>query len=187
MMSLTKRSEQAARHQGIKDRSKENDEIMRRLLEQVREDPQLLRRLEEFEAIRSAFRETRETQVMPLIYARKIDEAKGLFTGIQAERSNKMASISDALVDEAKERARTEVVNMLISIAGEILAATTQVASGAVETATAVSQTTTTVEEVKRTAEVSSQKAKYVSESAKKTVQVSRRMGGKLSRTPSRE
>jgi methyl-accepting chemotaxis protein len=110
MMSLTMRSEQTARHQGIKDRSKENDESMRRLLEQVRDDPQLLRRLEEFEAIRSAFRETRETQVMPLIYARKIDEAKGLFMGIQAERSNKMEAISDALVDEAKERARTAVI-----------------------------------------------------------------------------
>jgi hypothetical protein len=91
MMSLTKRSEQAARHQGIKDRSKENDETMRRLLEQVRDEPQLLRRLEEFEAIRSAFRETRETQVMPLIYARKIDEAKGLFTGIQLVRMDQVA------------------------------------------------------------------------------------------------
>jgi methyl-accepting chemotaxis protein len=84
-----------------------------------------------------------------------------------------MESILDALVDEAKERARPEVVNVLISIAGEILAATTQVASGAVETATAVSQTTTMVEEVEQMAEVSSQKDKYISESTKKIVQVS--------------
>jgi methyl-accepting chemotaxis protein WspA len=83
---------------------------MRRLLERGRNDPQLLRRLEEFEVIRSAFRQTRETQVMPLIYAGKIDEAKGLFLGIQAERNDKMESIVDALVDEAKERARTSVM-----------------------------------------------------------------------------
>jgi methyl-accepting chemotaxis protein len=110
MMMLTKQSDQEVRHQGIKDRSKENDEIMRRLLERGRNDPQLLRRLEEFEVIRSAFRQTRETQVMPLIYAGKIDEAKGLFLRIQAERNDKMESIVDALVDEAKERARTAVM-----------------------------------------------------------------------------
>jgi methyl-accepting chemotaxis protein len=109
MMMLTERSDQEGRHQGIKDRSKENDEIMRRLLERGRNDPQLLRRLEEFDTIRSAFRHTRETQVMPLIYAGKIDEAKGLFAGIQAERNDKMESIADALVNEAKEGARTAI------------------------------------------------------------------------------
>jgi methyl-accepting chemotaxis protein len=109
MMMLTERSDQESRHQRIKDRSKENDEIMRRLFERGRNDPQLLRRLEEFETIRSAFRDTRETQVMPLIYAGKSDEAKGLFVGIQAERNDKMESISDALVHEAKEGARTAI------------------------------------------------------------------------------
>jgi methyl-accepting chemotaxis protein len=109
MMILSKRSDQEVRHQGIKDRSKENDEIMRRLLERGRNDPQLLRRLQEFDVIRSAFRQTRETEVMPLIYAGKIDEAKGLFVGIQAERNDKMESISDALVNEAKDRAWTAI------------------------------------------------------------------------------
>ncbi len=109
MMMLTERSEQEVRHQGIKDRSQENDAIMRRLLEQGRDDPQLFRRLEEFEVIRSAFRQTRETQVMPLIYAGKVDEAKELFRGIQAERNDKMESIADALVGEAKERARIAI------------------------------------------------------------------------------
>jgi methyl-accepting chemotaxis protein len=109
MMMLTERSEQEVRHQGIKDRSQENDEIMRRLLEQGRDDPQLFRRLEEFDGILRVFRQTRETQVMPLIYAGKIDEAKGLFRGIQAERNDKMEAIADALVGEAKERARIAI------------------------------------------------------------------------------
>jgi hypothetical protein len=34
---------------------------MRKLLDQVCDDPQVFRRMEEFEAIRSAFRETCET------------------------------------------------------------------------------------------------------------------------------
>jgi DNA-binding TFAR19-related protein (PDSD5 family) len=107
MMLLTERSEQEVQHQRIKELSNENEAIMRRLLERGHHDPQLLRRLEEFDIIRRAFRETRETQVMPLIYAGKIDEAKGLFLGIQAERNNKMEAIADAFVDEAKESART--------------------------------------------------------------------------------
>ena len=68
------------------------------------------RRLEEFEVIRSASRQTRETQIIPLIYAGKIDEAKGLFFGIQAERDDKMQSITDELVEAAKERAQTAIM-----------------------------------------------------------------------------
>jgi methyl-accepting chemotaxis protein len=109
MMMLSKRSDQEVQHQGIKDRMKENDEIMPRLLERGRNDLQWRRRLEEFAGIRSAYRQTWETQIIPLIYAGQIDEAKGLFLGIQAERNDQMESISDALVDEAKERARTAI------------------------------------------------------------------------------
>ena len=65
-----------------------------------------------------------------------------------------------------------EAVNLLGSSAGEILAATTQVASGTAETATAISETTTTVEEVRQAAQLSSQKAKNVSDSAQRVAQV---------------
>jgi methyl-accepting chemotaxis protein len=106
IMMLSDRSDQEVRHQGIKDRFNENGKIIQRLLERGRHDPLLLRRLEEFEVIRSASQQTRETQTI-LIYAGKIDEAEELFFGIQAERDDKMEAIADALVDEAKERART--------------------------------------------------------------------------------
>ena len=109
MMMLSERSDQEAQYQEIKNRSKANGEIMQRLLEGGRNDPQLLRRLEEFEVIRRASQQTRETQTIPLIYAGKVEEAKGLFFGIQAERDDKMRSIADALVDAAKERARAAI------------------------------------------------------------------------------
>lgn len=51
-----------------------------------------------------------ETETIPLIYAGKIDEAKGILLGIQDERNDKMRPIADALVDEAKERARTATI-----------------------------------------------------------------------------
>ena len=64
-------------------------------------------------------------------------------------------------------------VNLLVSSASEILAATTQQAAGTAEESTAVQETSTTVDEVKQTAQVSSLKARAVAEAAQKSVQVS--------------
>jgi methyl-accepting chemotaxis protein len=67
-----------------------------------------------------------------------------------------------------------EAVSLLGSSAGEILAATTQVAAGAAESASAINETTTTVEEVLQAAQLSSQKASHVSENSQQVVQVTR-------------
>lgn len=271
MMLMTKRSDQEAWHQNVKDRSKEVDEILQRLRKRNQSDPQFLSRLGGYTAARNAFKETRNTETIPLIYKGEIEAAQTLALGIQNERYQKMLSISQELEDKAKKKAQTAVVqskqrandsvrifvifgniallmgavmtvfldriiakplraisgvaervasgdltvnmpsdnradevgalaqtfhkmvenlrevnreigegfNVLASSAGEILAATTQVASGAAETAAAVSQTTTTVEEVRQTAQLSSQKAKVVSEIAQKAAQISQ--GGKKS------
>jgi methyl-accepting chemotaxis protein len=64
-------------------------------------------------------------------------------------------------------------VNVLVSAAAEILAATEQMASGSAETVTAVSQTSSTVEEVKQTTQMASQKARVVADTAQRTAQIS--------------
>lgn len=64
-------------------------------------------------------------------------------------------------------------VNVLVSAAAEILAATEQMASGSAETVAAVSQTSSTVEEVKQTTQMASQKARVVADSAQRTAQIS--------------
>jgi len=66
-----------------------------------------------------------------------------------------------------------EGVNVLAASAGEILAATTQVASSAAETAAAVNETTATVEEVKQTTLLADQKSRYVADTSQRTMQVS--------------
>ncbi len=53
MMLLTKRSDQEVWHQEIKDRTKEIDETVQRILERGRNDPKLFSRLEEFNTISS--------------------------------------------------------------------------------------------------------------------------------------
>ncbi len=109
MMSVTKRSDQEAWHQDLKDRVKELDEILQRLFERGRNDPMFLRRLGEEKTIREAFKQTRDTEVIPLIYAGKIEEAKKLVLGIQGERYLKMRSLAQELGKEAGEKARTGV------------------------------------------------------------------------------
>lgn len=110
MMAVTKRSDQEAWHQDARDRAKVIDETVQRLLERNRNDSRVLRRLEELNAVRKAFSETRDTQLIPLIYAGKIEEAKGLALGIQAERYLKMRSIGMEIGEEAVERARHRLV-----------------------------------------------------------------------------
>jgi len=110
MMLVSQRSDQEALQQAIKQRVKEVDETLQRLRERARNDPELLRRLEEFITIRSAFRQTQDTEIIPLIYEGKLEEAKRLLIGIEAELNEKMQSIADVLVDEAEKQAQIAVI-----------------------------------------------------------------------------
>ena len=94
MMSVIERSDQQAWHQNIKQHTKENDEIMGRLLEGNRNDPTLLRKLEEYKAMRDAYQQTRENELIPLIYNGKIDSAKTQALGIQEEPSLETCALS---------------------------------------------------------------------------------------------
>jgi methyl-accepting chemotaxis protein len=68
-------------------------------------DAKLKTSFKELKEVWDAFRETRDNQMFPLIYADKRDEAKALGLGIQAERYKKMVSISDDLIKKETEEA----------------------------------------------------------------------------------
>jgi methyl-accepting chemotaxis protein len=84
---------------------------------------------------------------------------------------NAFATMLEKLRDMTREI--NAGVNVLVSAAAEILAATTQMAAGSAETATAVSQTASTVEEVKQTAVLASDKAQRVADTAQSAVAIS--------------
>jgi len=109
MMLLTERSAQKLWEQDITSRAQEVDEAVDRLLGRNRGDPMRLRRLEELKAAREAFRQTTATQIIPLIYEGKIEEAKGLALGIQAEHYQRMRSLAKELGDEAVEQAQGRI------------------------------------------------------------------------------
>jgi methyl-accepting chemotaxis protein len=106
MMNVSGRSAQEAWQKRIDQNAKENDEIMGRLLEGNRNDPELLSKLEEYKAVRDAYKQTRENELIPLINNGKIDSAKTEALGIQQERYVKMRSIRDDLIEQERKFAR---------------------------------------------------------------------------------
>ncbi|MBZ0096089.1 MAG: methyl-accepting chemotaxis protein, partial [Sulfuricella sp.] len=110
MMLVTKQSDQEIWHQDIKERSQKISEVTQRLLERNRNDLPLFTRLEELKKIREAFTRTRDDQLIPLIYAGRMEQAKELALGIQEERYRKMRAIAQELGDAAAEKARAAVV-----------------------------------------------------------------------------
>ena len=86
MTVVTKRSEQDVWHQDIKAGAREAETVFQGMLKRNQHDPGTLRKLEELSAVREAYGQTRDTQVIPLIYAGKAGEARALILGVQGER-----------------------------------------------------------------------------------------------------
>src|SRR5437899_78204 len=70
--------------------SKESDEVIHGLRERNSGDPKFLTRLDEAVAIRNEFVKTRGGELIPFIAEGKIEEAKALAGGVQAERYQKI-------------------------------------------------------------------------------------------------
>jgi methyl-accepting chemotaxis protein len=115
MMLVTKRADQEIWQQDVVDRNKEVTDLIQRLLERNRNDLSLLNKLEELKKIREAFTRTRDDQLIPLIYAGKMDQARELALSIQEERYLKMRAIAQKLGDAAVEKARTAVAESELS------------------------------------------------------------------------
>ncbi|MDP1683002.1 MAG: methyl-accepting chemotaxis protein [Burkholderiales bacterium] len=109
MMLVARQSNRETWHQDVKVRSGEIAEITQRLLARNRDDLHLTGRVEEYKATRDAFVQTRDTELIPLIYAGKTEQARALALGTQEERYRKMRAIVQELGDLAVEKARATV------------------------------------------------------------------------------
>jgi methyl-accepting chemotaxis protein len=110
MILLTTKVDQEALHSDTKSRSREIDETLRRLIERNKDDPKRRLLLEEFDTLRKAYRDTRETQLVPLVFAGKTDAARELVVGVQAERNAKLRTMADRLIDEIEKAARSALL-----------------------------------------------------------------------------
>ncbi|HAO92719.1 MAG: hypothetical protein A2X93_03510 [Deltaproteobacteria bacterium GWC2_56_8] len=109
MMGAGSRADKELWHQAIKESTNEFDVIFSRLLERNRDNPAVLSRLEELGKIHSAFRETRDSQLIPLIYGNRLAEAKRLALGVQAARHENMNRIAMDLGRNALEKANSNL------------------------------------------------------------------------------
>ncbi|MBI2215844.1 MAG: methyl-accepting chemotaxis protein [Candidatus Rokubacteria bacterium] len=121
MLLSTRRAQQDEWHQEIRQRAKENDETVERLLARHRADPVFAAKLSEFRTVQNAFKQMRDAELIPLVYDGKVEDAKKLLLGVQVEASARMRVLADELVDEAERRARVAV-----STAGERASAATR-------------------------------------------------------------
>lgn len=111
MMSASERTDKERWHHSVKGSAEEIGRILQRLYDRNKGEPALTRRLDELNALRLAFKETRDNQIIPLIYDGKVAEAKSLALGIQAERFEKIRSITLELVKEAEQEAQHHIMN----------------------------------------------------------------------------
>lgn len=109
MMSMPDRASKEYWHQYIRKTTDEINAINQRLFDRNKNEPRIMLKLEELNTVRLAFKQTRDTELIPLIYAGKDKEARRLALGIQAERFDKMDSITMTLVREAEEHARQHI------------------------------------------------------------------------------
>lgn len=109
MMLFTKRSDQEAWHSSVKDRTREMNEAMQRLLERPHSDQATLAKLKEVQAILKNYEEVRDEQVIPLVYAGKLKEARDLAISKQAERFTRFRSLLLELGDAADRNAKAGV------------------------------------------------------------------------------
>ena len=109
MLILTNRSEQETWHQEIKRLSDLSEQTHQALIKRNQDNPKLLERLNELISIRNEFKQTREAQIIPLIYQGKMKQAQDLVLGAQIERFHKMRAIIEELQQQATKAAQTAV------------------------------------------------------------------------------
>jgi len=87
----------------IRFSSEENDRLLERLRAGV-VDQESIDLLEQVKAIRSAYLQTRDSQVLPLIRSGRLDEARSLVEGEQRERVERIQALGQQLVERTDQR-----------------------------------------------------------------------------------
>lgn len=109
LMLARQAEDREAARQEIQRRAQEGDELMARLLEVGQEEPGFSAKMDEFRALRLAYRRTRDEEILPLIEAGRVEPALGLILGVQADRDERLRAIARELGDAAEVRTRSAV------------------------------------------------------------------------------
>ena len=108
---LSKRAEQDPLLAQAAERSQQIDGLILSLLARAKNDPGQLPRLEELKSLWQAFAQTKDAEIVPLILAGKIAEARQIAVGVQQGRQEKIRAIAQELGNTAEEHARLALAN----------------------------------------------------------------------------
>lgn len=103
------KSEQKKLYDEVKSRTKESSENMQKLIKRNEQDAFLLGRLRNFQSIREAFNQTRETQTIPAIFSGNLELAKDLLMGVQKKRNNQLRSSADEMISYIDKKVRSNI------------------------------------------------------------------------------
>ncbi len=97
MLGSANKAEQEALHAKITAASAKVDEAVAAILADKATPADTAAKLTEFNTVWGEFKKTRENEIVPAVYAGKMDDAKALAKGIQAERIKQMKAILTGL------------------------------------------------------------------------------------------
>ena len=96
--------------------SEHNSQLLDRLRNGLRDDPAALAIFEQLQAMRDAYATTRDNETIPLIREGRLEEARALFSGVQARRmesihelGQQLATVGERGTQLALERAKEEM------------------------------------------------------------------------------
>ncbi len=97
MLGSTDKAAQDELHAKITAASAKVDEAVAAILADKATPADTATKLKEFDTVWAAFKTTRENEIVPAIYAGKIEEAKAVAKGIQADRIKQMKGVLTGL------------------------------------------------------------------------------------------
>jgi methyl-accepting chemotaxis protein len=112
LLTMMQTSDPSAMDELVRDiqaRDQNNQENLRNILDVNIGNAVMYQKLEDLQNIRSAFVETREQQIIPMLKDGNLKEARELALGVQSERDRKMRTLADDLVGMAESAAQTAV------------------------------------------------------------------------------
>ena len=110
LMSATTRQEQQKWERDLKDHTARQERVTESLADRNTADQYFMARLTEFRTVQTTHRQTREQQLIPLIYAGQTPRARALLLGVQAQRVQRMSDIAEDLARQADEKSKTAVL-----------------------------------------------------------------------------
>src|SRR3989338_7642650 len=109
MMNESEKSKQDSQYKIIKDLTGEIDTRFNNLLKNTAMKEDMIAIIKEANNIWIAFKDTRDSELIPAIYAGRQKEAKALAMGIQRERYNKFVALTDDMIEKETKEAKDAV------------------------------------------------------------------------------